>query len=151
MDMLLSLLGVGVIGIIAIIITYVITKRILSLEVNELEARNEILETQHIEVGQQLSELMKLKERADERLFNLDKYLTLAVSEKEMTYQQITKLERQIEHERDLKAQLELRIQEAGKLQTKAETELSEAKKIIAYYQNKSKDFTGEIDGFTGR
>jgi hypothetical protein len=139
MDMILALLVVGVIGIVAIIITYVITKRILSLEVNELEARNEILETQHVEVGQQLSELMKLKEQADERLFNLDKYLAVAISEKELKYQEIARLEQQIDYDRTCKEQLQLRIQEAEKMQIKTEIELSAAKRIIEEYGNKSK------------
>jgi hypothetical protein len=135
MNMLLLLAIIVAVGTIAVIITHVITKRKIDSRVYELEIRNEALEIRHIEAGQQLSELMKLKEQADERLFNLDKYLAVAISEKELTYQQITRLERQIEHERDLKVQLEFRMQEAGKLQTKAETELSEAKKIIERYQ----------------
>ncbi len=151
MNMILFIVAIVVVGIIAIIITHVVTKRRIGSRAHALEVRNEALEIRQIEVCQQLSELRKLKEQADERLFNLDKYLAVAVSEKEMTYQQIAKLERQIEHERIIKEQLESKIQEAGKLQTKAETELSEAKKIIQDYQNKLKDFTGEMDSSTAR
>jgi hypothetical protein len=131
----------GVAIVIAIIITYVATKKKFSLNVHELEVRNEALEIRHREALLQLSELMKIKEEADERLFNLDKYLAVAISEKELTYDQIAKLEQQIEKDSHVKEQLQLNIQEAGKLQIKAETELSEARKVIEEYQNKLTPF----------
>jgi hypothetical protein len=121
----------GVAIVIAIIITYVATKKKFSLFVHELEVRNEALELRHIEVNQQLSELMKIKEQADERLFNIDKYLAVAIAEKELIYQQIAKLEQQIEHDREWKEKLQWKIQEAGKLQTNVETELPEKSSMI--------------------
>jgi chromosome segregation ATPase len=149
MNLLLGIAIVIVVGIIAIIIAYVNIKNKVSSKVYELEARNEILETQYIEVGQQLCELMKLKEQADERLFNLDKYVGVAMAEKELTYQQINRLEQQIEHDKELMEQLQFGIQEAGKLQTKAESELCEAKTIIENYQNELGDLKREIDHFS--
>jgi hypothetical protein len=136
MNMML-LIAIILLIIIPIVITYVITKNKISLKVHDLEARNEFLEMQHVEVSLQVSELMKLKEQADERLFHMDKYLAVAISEKELTFDQISKLEQQIEKDSRVKEQLQLNIQEAGKLQMKAETELSEARKVIEEYQNK--------------
>jgi hypothetical protein len=137
MSVLLYLAIVGLAVIITSMLTHVVTKRKLSSKVYQLEVRNEGLELRHIEVNQQLFELMKIKEQADERLFNLDKYLAVAISEKELTYDQIAKLEQQIERDSRVKELLQLNIQEAGKLQIKAETELSEARKVIEEYQNK--------------
>jgi hypothetical protein len=137
MNMSLFILMFLVVAIIVTFITHVITRIKISSRVHELEARNEVLEMQHIEVGLQLAELRKIKEQADERLFNMDKYLAVAIAQKELTSEQIAALQQQIERDRNLKEQLQLKIQEAGKLQMKAETELSEARKVIEEYQNK--------------
>ena len=115
MDMLLVASIVIMFGIISIIITHVITRNKLSAKVHELAVRNEALELKHLEAGQQLSELMKLKEQADERLFNLDKYLAVAIREKELTYEQISKLEQRMKEEKELKEQLQLKIQQMEK------------------------------------
>jgi hypothetical protein len=137
MNMLLFILMILVVTIIVTFITHVITRNKITSRVHELEAKNEVLEMQHIEVGLQLSELMKLKEQADERLFNMDKYLAVAIAQKELTSEQISSLQKQIERDMDLKEQLQIKIHQAGKLQMKAETELSEARKVIEEYQNK--------------
>lgn len=112
MDILLVATVIITVGIISIIVTHAVTRNHLKAKVHELAVRNEALELQHVEAGQQLSELMKLKEQADQRIFNLDKYLAVAIREKELTYEQICKLEQRMKEEKELKEQLQLKIQQ---------------------------------------
>jgi chromosome segregation ATPase len=115
MDILLVAAVIIIFGILSVVITHAITRSKLSAKVHELSVRNEALELKHDEAGTQLSELMKLKEQADERLFHLDKYLAVAIREKELTYEQISKLEQQMQEEKEIKKKLQLKIQQLEK------------------------------------
>src|SRR6478609_1395362 len=108
---LFLLLGIIIlITIVSVIVTRFSTKKKFSGKLYELQVRNEVLELRQAEVSQQLSELMKLKEQADQRLFNLDKYLAVAIREKELTYEQISKLEQRMQEEKEIKEQLQFKI-----------------------------------------
>lgn len=149
---MILLLVIGISGLITGgIIGFLYVKGRLNSKLTELQLKNQNLEAVNTEINRKLVENATAKKLVEEELIKLDKSLAVLNSQIDSLNKRIEEVKRQNETLKRDSQLLQLTIQDAGKKQTRAETELSESKKIIEDLQNRETSLRGEINFLSGK